>query len=965
MKKILKIIFKIIGITLVAIIILLAVIPLLFKNKILQVVKNEANKSLNAKVEFSDVKLSFFRKFPALNLQLDDLHIVGIDEFENDTLVKFNYFSTNIKPWSVIFKKQIKINSIILDQPEINIIVLENGKANYDIVKTDSTDTEELEEPEVDEEEEEDNEKTKKPYIINLKKLKINDAKVIYDDQQINIYAKLENLNFKLKGNLSEDYTSIKFKLAIDSISLKYGNVQYIDRAKFVFTSKIDADMVNQKYTFEDNLLKINKLHFGFDGYVSMPDSNITMDVSFATKKATFKNALTMVPAIYQKDFEEIATDGIFAIDGHVKGTYNSKQIPAVSANLSIKDAWFRYPDLPEAVTDINIEAHYENPGNMDINIVDISNFSMNVAQNPIRAKLYAKTSATDVYTSGNINAKIDLTSVEKFYPLGDMTLSGKFETDLNFKGNLSDIENENYENFDTDGKILITNMETKQAGLPPISVTELELLFSPEIVNLKSFDAQIGKSDIHLNGKIFNIFQYIFSNEPLTADFNFNSNLFDANDFLSYNETEPELETNDNEEPIETLQETNSKQITAFSIPNNLNLTLTTNIEKVFFEKLEVNKIEGLIELSNGRLSLTNLSMNLLKGSMQLSAIYDSKNIKNPFAEFNFEMKNIDIIETYNTFISIQELAPMAKNCHGNISASININSTLDYYLKPVYNTLNGDGYISSNNFAVKDNVIFTSLANLTKIEAYKNPSIKELFLNFEIVNGNIEVKPTSFTLVNTEASIQGTTNLDKTINYQLGVTVPLNTAKNLISNFPFLNQHKNVEIFAIIGGTLTDPKIEDFGSQLIDDVKEEIIEGLTEAAKKYLTEARKKADKIIEDAKKERDKLIKEAEKQVDDIKKQAKSESDRLINEADAAGQKLIDEAKNPVAKRLAREAAERLKAEAKIEANKKIEQGTAKTKGKIRKATTKGNKLVKEAETLADKTIKDAEKKAKNM
>ena len=635
MKKILKIIFKIIRITLVVIIILLAVVPLLFKNKILQVVKNEANKSLNAKVEFSDIKISIFRNFPNLNVRLEELYIVGIDEFEKDTLVKFNYFSTNLKLGSVIFGKQIKINSIILDQPEIYIKVLHNGKANYDIVKVDSTKTDDPEPEEEDDEENEEDEKTSEPYVINLKKLQINNAKIIYDDKQIRIYSKLENLNFTLKGDLSEDYTSIDLMLSIDSVSLNSAGVQYVDRAKLIFESEIDADMVNEKYTFKDNLLQINRLQFGFDGYVAMPDSNIAMDISFETKQTAFKSVLSMIPAIYQKDFEDIKTDGIFSIAGHVEGIYNSKQIPAVSVDLSVKDAWFKYPDLPQSVTDINIKSHYENPGNIDINIIDVSEFRLNIAQNLINAKVYAKTSATDVYTSGNVDAKINLSSVDKFYPLDDMTLSGLFEMDLNFKGNLSDIENENYQDFHTAGKILITNLETKQAGLPPINIKETELIFSPEIVNLKSFDAQIGKSDIHLNGKIFNIFQYIFSDEPLTANFNFSSGVFDVNDFLSYDETKPPEE--DETEPIETPQDDNSEQITAFKIPENINFTLTTNIEKVFYEKLEIKKINGLIELANGRLSLTDLSMNLLKGSMRLTAIYDAKNIQSPFAEFSY----------------------------------------------------------------------------------------------------------------------------------------------------------------------------------------------------------------------------------------------------------------------------------------------------------------------------------------
>ena len=93
------------------------------------------------------------------------------------------------------------------------------------------------------------------------------------------------------------------------------------------------------------------------------------------------------------------------------------------------------------------------------------------MAANPIKAQLYAKTSKSDVYINGGLNATIDLNTVQEFYPLEDMTLTGLFNMNLQFKGNLSDIENEEFENFYATGNLSVTDLETNQAGLPPISI--------------------------------------------------------------------------------------------------------------------------------------------------------------------------------------------------------------------------------------------------------------------------------------------------------------------------------------------------------------------------------------------------------------------------------------------------------------------------------------------------------------
>ena len=60
MKKV----FKIIGITLLTILLLLIAIPFVFQSKIKEIVKRTINENLNAHVEFSDVNLSFIRSFP-------------------------------------------------------------------------------------------------------------------------------------------------------------------------------------------------------------------------------------------------------------------------------------------------------------------------------------------------------------------------------------------------------------------------------------------------------------------------------------------------------------------------------------------------------------------------------------------------------------------------------------------------------------------------------------------------------------------------------------------------------------------------------------------------------------------------------------------------------------------------------------------------------------------------------------
>ena len=57
--------------------VLLLVLPLLFKNQIASKAKEAANRSVNARVDWRDAGLSIFRHFPNLTLRLDDLTVAN------------------------------------------------------------------------------------------------------------------------------------------------------------------------------------------------------------------------------------------------------------------------------------------------------------------------------------------------------------------------------------------------------------------------------------------------------------------------------------------------------------------------------------------------------------------------------------------------------------------------------------------------------------------------------------------------------------------------------------------------------------------------------------------------------------------------------------------------------------------------------------------------------------------------
>ncbi len=933
MKKGLKKTFKIFGIFIVLIIAAIILIPILFKGKILEIAQEQANNNLNAVIKFSDLDLSLIKNFPDLSVELKELSVVGVDTFKNDTLVYFDSFQAGLNLMSVINGEEIKVNKVILKNPKMKAIVLQNGMANWDITLPDTVKTLEKEDT--------ISEPTK--FKVNLKKFEIINANIIYDDKSSNMYSEIENFNFKLKGDMTQDMTDLDIEMLIEALTFKMDNVSYLKKAKIGFKSEIEADLKNSVYKFKDNVFSLNEIELGFAGTVEMPDTNIITDITFEAKKTEFKSVLSLIPAIYMKDFSTIQTSGNFAFNGYAKGTYNAVNMPAFGIVLAVKNARFQYPDLPKSVENINIDVKVDaQEGSGEYMTVDLKNAHIEMAKNPFDMKMFINMTPADIKMRGNVNGTIVLESLKDVVPMEDMDITGKIIADLNFAGNMSDIEKEQYEKFNANGNLKLENFNLKMADVPPVNISSTSMDFSPQFVKLNNFDCTVGKSDFHLNGNIDNILSYVFKDELLTGTFNFSSDYLDVNEFM----TDSGEETAESE--TETLSE-NTGESTALEIPSNIDFTLNSDLKKIIYDKLEITNTTGKIIVKNSKLDMNQLKMNLLDGSMIMSGSYDAKEISKPKADFNMNISNFDIKKMYESVTTIQEMATFAESCGGKISMSLDFNTILDNEMMPVYETFNGSGNIKSNSIGVRNNKAFNRLADLTKVEKYRNPTLQNIDVYFKITNGNIIVEPTTLSASGSKFTFGGTQNLDKKIDFDISMEIPSNLAGNVLSNLPVGNMPSEIEITAKIGNTVDDPKITNFRSNVTDGLKEELEEKVEEVKEV----AKEKAKKLLENAQREADRIVKVAEQQANNVRTQARKGGDLIISEARNQGNALIKKARDPFSKKAAKIASDKLVKEARKKANQLNNEAKKQSDNIINKAKQKSKQIL-------DKAKRDAEK-----
>ena len=924
MKKILKIS----AISLLVLIIILITVPFIFKGKINSIVKEQINNNLNAKVDYADFSMGIITSFPYFRFSMEDLYVAGINEFEGDTLLKFKKMSISLDLMSVIKMDDIKIRAISLEEPQMYALILPNGKANWDITKP-STDTTPA-----------DTSTSATKFSLKLKKFEMTNADIIYDDQQYKMYASMQDMNFLLKGDFTQDMTSLEITTTAGLVNYVMDNIKYLKDAKVTFDGNIDADMVNWLFTMKENNLVINDLNLGWNGTVSMKDTNIVVDMTYATKRTDFKSLLSLIPAVFMKDFESVQTKGNLKLDGYVRGTYNAVKMPNVGLTLVVDNAMFKYPDLPRSVENIgiNVKIFFDGVQN-DNTIIDVNKFHFEISKNPFDIVLNLKTPMSDPSVNAKFRGDLNLSSLKDVVPLDSMTLKGMISTNLDMMGQMSMIEKEKYEDFKAEGSLKLYNIEYSSPDFPQgITINKTTLTFTPKVVDLAEFDAVFGKSDIKMTGKLENFIPYALKGKTLKATMTMNSNIMDLNQFLS-----------SEEEPAETATPTDTAQMTIFEVPKNINFEMKSSMGQIYYDKLVIKNLMGMIRIADGTVILEKLNMNMLEGSMKLSGEYNTQDLTKPFVDFDIDITDFDIPSSFVAFNTVQKLAPIAENAKGKFSMGMAYKSELDKNMNPIMKTMSGNGSLSSKSVEVMNSKTFSRIADAMKNDNMKNIKLSDVAFDFEIKDGRVYVDPFDTKMGSSKLKIFGDNGLDQSINYVMKVAVPRselgNAANQVVNNLATAASSKGIQIkpgefvdFDVkVGGTILDPKVLldllTDKSSMKDQAKNVVSSKIDDGKNQAKAAASKEAEKILADAQKQADAIKAEAAKAAELVKKEAYANADKI--EKEAAGKP-----------KFAKDVAKKL-------ADKTRKEGDAKAAGINSEAAQKADAVMNAAKAKADK------------
>ncbi len=558
---------------------------------------------------------------------------------------------------------------------------------------------------------------------IVKKGLRQKEEKIISSIPHFSLQSSLSDGYFKLTS-LPQAIQNISFRL---NASNKDGNYEHTD----VSIEQLNANMLSD---FIKGNFKLNHL------------TDVDTDIRALLHLENIKK-------YYPLDSIDLA--GNLNVNVISKGNYlpKQKQYPVTNATVSLENGTQKTPYYPHPVENIQLMLEaVNNAGTLADMKFDLKPISFLFEGQPFTLKANLQNFGNlryDIVSKGTL----DVGKLYQVFSQKGFDVKGFIKTDLILHGLQSDATTGRYSRLYNSGTAQIKDIALTSDYFPkPFFIKTGDFRFHQDKMWFQKFDAAYGKTNISLNGYLFNIVDYAMKeNAPLKGQFNLSSNHLYVDEFMAF------------AGDTTTSADSSSGVI---MIPSNLSIKLKAAIKQISYESLTLNNFNGGISMNNGSLTLDTTAFDLIGAPVKMHAIYKTLSPVKASFDYNIDAENFDIKRAYNEIKIFHDLATSASKAEGIVSLKYQLSGQLNDEMKPVYPSLKGSGVLSLQDVKVKGLKLFSVMSKATKKDSVRNPNLKKVDIKTRIANNIITLEQTKMKIFGFRPRFEGQVSFDGRMN-------------------------------------------------------------------------------------------------------------------------------------------------------------------------------------------------------
>ncbi len=427
--------------------------------KVTPIVLELANEALDAKVECESIDITFFSTFPNLGIRFQNGSIVkemivegdSVYHSAQDTLIRFDSFTASFAPISFLFDKKVIIHKLSLENPDIYAFVDLDGRANWDIVRTEKDDSDsiksEFQRPQMD-----------------VKNIKITGGNIIYEDLRQDLFVKTDSLHLELNGNMSKDSTGLDLKLGMKALTSYYEGQKFTDNLPLDIKARLKNNRIEHRLTIDQAQFSVGVLSFDATGTIQREDPGMGMvNVDFKLSASSLSELLASVPKHLLDVKDKLITTGTIESHGSLKGLLGKGNYPILDMSVNLKDGSLRSAKHKNKSglkkIEISSNAQIDFSGNQP-SFFYIDSLYLKSASSEIELSGKITEIFTKPFVDAHLRGNIDFNRMSQDFSFVEGSeMGGDINLDLSAKCSVDEVLKSNYGKVDANGMINVENV--------------------------------------------------------------------------------------------------------------------------------------------------------------------------------------------------------------------------------------------------------------------------------------------------------------------------------------------------------------------------------------------------------------------------------------------------------------------------------------------------------------------------
>ncbi len=741
--KLVRKIFRLALILVIATTILLFSASLLMQDKVADIILKSLNNSISTKFSYRSLKLSFLRRFPKASLELRDVYVHSSENFNKtsftgintDTLFQASNVSVEFRLTDII-GGDYNIESISSRNGRLNLYADSTGGVNWDIS-------------------EKSRETGKNVVTIDLQKIIVHNIKASYNNCGIKLLISGNINNGRLKSRIHGDNIDFTSLADIDI------NIFSLDDTYISGTLNADLDLKLQSnkdgVVFKEGTLSSDGYDFGISG--SVMDGNI-LDLNITGNNIDISKIRNFLPEKLLLKIKDYDPSGILIAACQIKGPMNRTSNPHVEMNYTLKRGRIHYKDSPVAIKDLSFEGSLSNGSK---NNYETSSFQLNKVRLKLGSSEYTGSFSlsgfTHPVTSLSIKGRVFPGELKEFFNIKNLSSAeGSADIDLSLTTGFwpketiktadivtlkpqADIVFNSLNIGFRDDKLLFNNINGEVIFSDRIRANNLDLVFRGQ--------------KIKINGQFENLPEWL-SGMPvkMTAIANVSADRLIPETFWGSSTTET---AQIRKKPVK--------------LPGDIILDINFHIGSLDYKTFSSSDISGVLTYKPRLFTFKSVNLKALNGSVSGSGFIVQDISKSLITRGNFIIHDIDINKAFTTFHNFGQNFIKAENLAGTLSGSLSLMLPLDSLLTPQIHLLTAEGKYTIVKGALLNFDPIKKLSSFIELSELENIHFEQLQNDFFIKNYSLYMPQMDVKSSAADLSINGNHDFDNNYEYHVKV--------------------------------------------------------------------------------------------------------------------------------------------------------------------------------------------------